>query len=1000
MAAAAIAARAAMMQNQEEREEKTDEQLLEEALAEQAAKEYNKNTDPNNYTGAVKSYVEFGNFCNQFIVGKYEAYFNGFVLFCICAAGVLVGLQTYEEFDSNTVVMGMDEFILYVFTVECMVKIFAEGTNPVRFFTGPERAWNNFDFIVVILCYPFAKPLTGGNAAVLRLMRLARLVKLLKKVPQLQMIVMGLAGGLSSIIYIVILLLLVFYLYAIVGVMYFSKNDPWHFGTLHIAMLTLFRASTLEDWTDIMYINIYGCKDYPSGGGIEYCFAADPGACDNVPPMYWCADHEALGVYAAVYWITFIVISALVMLSLFVGAVTMSMSESMEDMKIEAEEQERKERLLKKQARMKEMEDKGATAKDDDHLKLDTSTMGIRDREALKNEVVMKALLLEAWEGVVMKSKVESNYADGIKGHYQWLAEKCSELAEAKWFVNLITLVIILAGVMVGLQTFPDFEDDPTLNFIDFIILLIFTFEVIIKFIAEEFAPWRFFNSGWNTFDFVVVAGSIVPTGGAGSLVTMLRLLRLLRVLKLLKSLPQLAIIVNALIMGLSSIGFIGVILLLVFYLFAIAGIYAFRENDPWHYGDLWTALLTLFRASTLEDWTDLMYINMQGCATYDGGIYVMEEDWIPENRENWCTFSMSKHWLTQIYFVFFIIVSALVMLSLFVGAVTMSMTESMEQMKEEDEAKQKAKQKAKQLKRIEEANSLRAMSTSQIGGAFGDVSTSPTAKGQSEAENPKPKKPNPSRRLTVAISEMVGLGNPQEEQLVEASRMQRLMLGAWEGVDLMSLMSDEPRKEFKNSVRQAYYDISLKFKVLVENPTFGNFITWVIIAAGVLVGAQTYDGWGEAEDEDGNVIGCQTDICRTCTTIDEIILYIFTFEILAKFIAADNTPARVLLDPWNMFDFLIVVASYALGGGMVTMLRMLRLLRVLKLVKAFPQLQVIVSALIMGMASIGYIGVILMLVFYVFAIIGIIMFKDNDPWHFGNLHIAMLSLFRASMAM
>ena len=57
--------------------------------------------------------------------------------------------------------------------------------------------------------------------------------------------------------------------------------------------------------------------------------------------------------------------------------------------------------------RMKEMEDKGKDAKDDDHLKLDTSTMGIRDREALKNEVVMKALLLEAWEGVVMKSRVE-----------------------------------------------------------------------------------------------------------------------------------------------------------------------------------------------------------------------------------------------------------------------------------------------------------------------------------------------------------------------------------------------------------------------------------------------------------------------------------------------------------------------------------------------------------------------------------------------------------------
>ena len=61
--------------------------------------------------------------------------------------------------------------------------------------------------------------------------------------------------------------------------------------------------------------------------------------------------------------------------------------------------------------------------------------------------------------------------------------------------------------------------------------------------------------------------------------------------------------IVMGLIGGLGSIGYILLLLFLVFYLFAIAGIYAFRDNDPWHYGDLPTALLSLFRASTLEDW-------------------------------------------------------------------------------------------------------------------------------------------------------------------------------------------------------------------------------------------------------------------------------------------------------------------------------------------------------------------------------------------------------------
>ena len=77
------------------------------------------------------------------------------------------------------------------------------------------------------------------------------------------------------------------------------------------------------------------------------------------------------------------------------------------------------------------------------------------------------------------------------------------------------------------------------------------------------------------------------------------------------------------------------------------------------------------------------MYINMLGCDNFSS-VYVMEEDWNTENKQYWCTFSMQKHWLTQIYFVFFVIVSALVMLSLFVGAVTMSMTESMDQMKDE----------------------------------------------------------------------------------------------------------------------------------------------------------------------------------------------------------------------------------------------------------------------------------------------------------------------------
>ena len=94
----------------------------------------------------------------------------------------------------------LDWCVLGVFTVECVVKIGAEGAEPWRYFVGPEWRWNNFDFIIVVACMPGISAILG-NVSFLRLMRLARIAKIVKKVPQLRMIVMGLIGGLESIGY-------------------------------------------------------------------------------------------------------------------------------------------------------------------------------------------------------------------------------------------------------------------------------------------------------------------------------------------------------------------------------------------------------------------------------------------------------------------------------------------------------------------------------------------------------------------------------------------------------------------------------------------------------------------------------------------------------------------------------------------------------------------------------------------------------------------------------
>jgi hypothetical protein len=87
------------------------------------------------------------------------------------------------------------------------------------------------------------------ESPMLRLARLARIVKIVRKVPQLQVIVMGCLGGFRSIMYILLLLMLVFYLYAVIGILMFRPNDPFHFEFLTTAMVTMFRCTTLEDWT-------------------------------------------------------------------------------------------------------------------------------------------------------------------------------------------------------------------------------------------------------------------------------------------------------------------------------------------------------------------------------------------------------------------------------------------------------------------------------------------------------------------------------------------------------------------------------------------------------------------------------------------------------------------------------------------------------------------------------------------------------------------------------
>lgn len=183
----------------------------------------------------------------------------------------------------------------------------------------------------------------------------------------------------------------------------------------------------------------------------------------------------------------------------------------------------------------------------------------------------------------------------------------CQQIAEARWFHHLVLGVILAAGVLVGLETDPRImaRHGALLDALDQLVLGVFICEIAVKFIGRGRGWWRFFADGWNVFDFIIVAVCLLPF--PTQFAAVLRLVRVLRVLRLVTALPRLQILVGALLKSIPAMGYVAVLLVLHFYIFAVLGVTFFRAGDPGAFGNLGRAMLTLFQIVTLEGWVDVM---------------------------------------------------------------------------------------------------------------------------------------------------------------------------------------------------------------------------------------------------------------------------------------------------------------------------------------------------------------------------------------------------------
>ncbi len=263
------------------------------------------------------------------------------------------------------------------------------------------------------------------------------------------------------------------------------------------------------------------------------------------------------------------------------------------------------------------------------------------------------------------------------------LRTRIQAFVELPRFGQFILALILLNAVLLGMETSAALmaQYGSTLLLLDKILLSIFVVELLLRIFAYRTA---FFKDPWSLFDFAVVAIALIPASGP---LAVLRSLRVLRVLRVLSMVPSMRRVVSALLGSLPGLSSIALVLVLIYYVFAVMATKIFGAAFPEWFGSIGASFYTLFQVMTLESWS-------MGIARP-----VMEQ--------------FPYAWL---FFVPFILVATFTMLNLFIAIIVNTMqTFSEEEHALEREQDKRAEQQEQQqlhaeLKAIrEELQQLRA---------------------------------------------------------------------------------------------------------------------------------------------------------------------------------------------------------------------------------------------------------------------------------------------------
>lgn len=503
--------------------------------------------------------------------------------------------------------------------------------------------------LVTIACFVF-----GSSDYVGLWFRLLRLVFIVNTVfdyfPQTYILISGMVNGLLSCSYALIFLFNLILIYSSIAHSLYANSDPFHFISFSMSIVAFMQVATFDSWSNILLVNIGGCdSDDTEYTGTQNNDRSSISTffgnfylprCDN--PQ---AHPESAGI---IFW-SFVFLGSFIMISMSLAAVAIGIMvrlDEIKDMDIVGENGE--------------AEGGGAKRR---RSQIERIVQNNEDDERM-NE--MREIVEFLWSDKTERDDFATAVVQDLKQArgMDWASRL--KIVKRPWFrmgVVALTYTAAILQLLINLN-------DSQINEAQICIQALLSLDLAVRIASYFPEPWRFFYAPFRSLEFVSVFllwfQLFTSTDSELQILQFLYFFRVFLTFKQFLFVDELSSVINSLIQSIIPFSYVLLLMFVIYYFFAVAGIILFKEADPFHWGSFGAAINTLIQIMTYDSWSWIMRIAMVGCAHigYTTGF---------PNYDSICADAgdgVGMGWWAVFHFFAVMVTCAMILLSLLVGVI------------------------------------------------------------------------------------------------------------------------------------------------------------------------------------------------------------------------------------------------------------------------------------------------------------------------------------------